>query len=340
MAKEESIIVTKDGKYHLYKYINEKELEKMIVEHSSEIFGKNTHYFDIKKKIKSKSGFGTIPDGYLLDFDRKKLYILEVELISHDLRKHILPQIMSFIMALENENSHNQLIHLFEDELTSSSLATKEELKKMLDNYGIIILIDEVGDPMKEVNPLLEIVNLLAKHAEVKAIPFQTYIKGNNLSADHVHSFKSFTKEELEKESKKWTFKWADVSAEKHINKLDNNSKKIFNELREKICNISSDIKEVHRSNWTTFQISKLGNFCTIKFPKGNLEIYLKANKNFKDNKKMTKDIKRTLSWTFDKVFTIKSQGEIDYAISLIEQAYRCICELKNKGEEEIANES
>ena len=101
MKKEKDIqvIITRDGRYRLYDYQNEIELERMIVEHSKEIFGKNTYYFDIKKKITGKSGFGTIPDGYVIDFDRKKIYVLEVELIKHDLRKHIIPQIMSFKIA-------------------------------------------------------------------------------------------------------------------------------------------------------------------------------------------------------------------------------------------------
>jgi len=76
MDKEKSIIMTKDGTYHLYAYNNESELEKMIVEHSADIFGSDTYYFNIKKKIKSKAGFGTIPDGYVIDFVKKKLYIV------------------------------------------------------------------------------------------------------------------------------------------------------------------------------------------------------------------------------------------------------------------------
>ena len=328
MPDEESIIVTKDKKYHLYNYMNEEELEKMIVEHSSDIFGKNTYYLNIKKKISSKAGFGTIPDGYVLDIEKKKLYIIEVELIKHDLRRHIRNQIIDFIQALSNEKTCDELIKTFKKELPLKNIEEKE-LKSIISNQSIIILIDDIGDPTKEDNQLMETINFLSKLAEVKTIPFQTYILGDTFSQDHIHSFKTFTKEGLEKESKKWTFKWGDVPAEKHINKLDDDSKGIFGKLQEEICNISPDIKEVHRANWTTFQISKLGNFCTIKFPKGKLEIYLKTNKNFKDNKKITKDIKRTPSWTFNKMFTIKSQNDIDYAISLIKQAHQCTCELK-----------
>ena len=115
---------------------------------------------------------------------------------------------------------------------------------------------------------------------------------------------------------------------EKHLNKLEGSSKIIFEILGNRICCIAPNIKEVHRKNWTTYQTSKLGNFCTIKFLKGCLEIYMKVNKDkFIDPKKFTRDIERTSAWTFDKVFVIKSQKDIDYAISLIEQAYQFVCE-------------
>ena len=332
MADEESIIITKDGRYHLYSYINEEELEKIIVEHSHEIFGKNILYLP-KIKIKSKAGIGTIPDGYVIDFDKKKLYLIEVELIRHDIRKHILPQIASFIIALKNESSQEKLVKIFEKEFKSPYKFTREELNSLFKNYGIIIMIDEVGDPMEETNPLLETVNFLTTHGEVIAIPFQTYVKGGNLSSDHIHSFKAFTKEELEKESKKWTFKWTTVPVEARLEKLDDNLKEVFMGLGKRICRIADNIDEKHtKSGYTTYQISKLKNFCAIKFPKGCLEVHIKVNKDkFIDTKKITKDTPRTVNWTFDKVFILKSQSEIDYAISLISQAYKCMCELKNK---------
>ncbi|MEK6887645.1 MAG: DUF5655 domain-containing protein [Candidatus Aenigmatarchaeota archaeon] len=326
IRNEEAVIVTKDGKYYLYNYESEIELERMVIEHSSEIFGKNTHYFNIKKKISSKAGFGTVPDGYVIDFEEKKLYIVEVELIRHDMRRHIRNQIVDFIQALDNEKTHGELIEIFREELPSLKNMGRKNLEFIVANRSIIILIDDIGDPMKEINPLLETINFLSKFAEVKAIPFQTYVKGS-YSKDHVHSFKSFTKEELEKESKKWTFKWTTVDPEKHFNKLNDESKEIFKELSKKICCIAPDIKEVHRKNWTTYQISKLGNFCTVKFPKGCLEIHMKVNKEaFVDNRKLTKDIKRTPAWTFDKVFTINSRDDMEYALHLIKQAYECIC--------------
>jgi len=332
MKKEIQTVVTKDGNYYLYNYQNEAELEKMIIEHSSEIFGNNIYYSNTKKRIYSKAGAGTEPDGYVIDFDKKKLYVLEIELIRHPLYNHVLPQISKFIKALENKKTYDNLVEIFQKELPLDKKMSEKEIKSIIDNREIIILIDDIGDPREECNKLFEVVNILSKLAKVKTIPFQTYIKGENYLQDHVHSFRAFTKEELEKESKKWTFKWTTVPIEKHLEKLDENLRIVFKNLSNNICCISPNIKEVYRKNWVTYQISKLGNFCTIKFSKECFKIYMKVNiNNFIDEEKRTQDIKRTPAWTFDKVFTIKLNKDVDYAILLIKQAYECICKINRK---------
>jgi hypothetical protein len=43
---EKPVIVTKDGVYHLFNYQNENDLERMVVEHATEIFGSDAVYFD------------------------------------------------------------------------------------------------------------------------------------------------------------------------------------------------------------------------------------------------------------------------------------------------------
>jgi len=323
------VIVTKEGRYDLYKYKSENDLEQMIIEHSKEIFGKNSCYFDIKKKINSKAGFGAVPDGYVIDFDKDRLYILEVELIRHDLKRHILPQIAIFKIALGYDKTREGLVDTFVSESGGNSPAYKKlkdrkYLKNVVENnYGIIILIDDVNPQLYEVVEAISSENL-----DVKVIPFRTYVKGSSFSpSDHIHQFTSFTKEGLEKEAKKWTFKWATVPVEKHLEKATGDVKNVFVELSEKICCIAPDVKEVHRRNWTTYQTSPLKNFCTVKILKDALEINMKVDKaSFTDEKGTTKDVKRTPAWTFDKVFKIKSREDIDYALLLIEQAYRCIC--------------
>jgi len=314
------VVLTSTGKYSLYEYKDEKELDDMIAEHSSEIFGNDSQYFNIKMKIKSKAGLGTIPDGYVIDFRKRKLYVIEVELIRHDLCRHILPQIATFTMALENENSIKMLVDMFLEELPENKKLQRSDLELIVKNRGILIIIDDIGDPNKQTNQLLEVVDYLSKQT---TIPFQTYTKGTELSDDHIHSFKSFSKDELEKESKKWTFKWKTSSREKLLQDSTEDLKHLFDKLSECICCLPN-VKEVCRKKWITYQISALKNFCTVKVLKDALEIHMKVNKNkFIDEKNITKNVERTPAWTFDKCFTINSQEDVDYAIVLIEQAYQ-----------------
>jgi hypothetical protein len=46
----------------------EKEFHPLILKCSKEIFGEKSIYFDIKQKMLSKTGIGSIPDGYVIDF--------------------------------------------------------------------------------------------------------------------------------------------------------------------------------------------------------------------------------------------------------------------------------
>ena len=50
--------------YRLTEYINEAELEKVILELRERLFGSGRIYLDIKRKIGTRGGLRNIPDGY------------------------------------------------------------------------------------------------------------------------------------------------------------------------------------------------------------------------------------------------------------------------------------
>ena len=65
-----------DGvKYHEWTPKSEEEFERIVNEHASEMFGDNSKYIDKKLKLQSLSGIGSIPDGYVITFGDKKVYI-------------------------------------------------------------------------------------------------------------------------------------------------------------------------------------------------------------------------------------------------------------------------
>lgn len=86
--------------YSYYEYGKEQEFEHVIVQQANNIFGSNSIYIDIKKRI--GDSIITIPDGYLIDFSfeaEPRLYIIENELSSHDPYKHIGSQLLKFAIS-------------------------------------------------------------------------------------------------------------------------------------------------------------------------------------------------------------------------------------------------
>lgn len=316
-----SIIVSGDSKFQLHNYKSEEELENLAMKHSKEIFGEDVIYIDSKKKMTSKEGISGIPDGFLLDFKHNKFYIVEVELSTHDIVGHISNQIIRFKIAMNNGDTHAQLANEFYDKILRERLksnASLQEIQNIINNkFSIAILIDSVSGKLSEV------VNVLSQDGtEVLAIPFETYAdsKGN-----YLHKFTTFTKEALEKEAKKWTFKWTTVPVEEHLDKTDSGLKGVFSTLRKQICSLP-DVMEKSRKNWITYQTSPLKNFCTIKILPDCLEVHIKCDTSFRDDEGITKKIKRTSSWTFDRVFTVRVQDDIEDAMHFIRQSYECTC--------------
>jgi hypothetical protein len=58
-----------DGvRYEEWTPATEDGFEQVIKEHANDIFGEQSIYLDLKQKLKSKAGIGSIPDGYVIAF--------------------------------------------------------------------------------------------------------------------------------------------------------------------------------------------------------------------------------------------------------------------------------
>ena len=87
-----SLLLLNGVRYKIHHPTSEDELETMVKEHAKDIFGSKSFYFDIKHKIKSKAGIGSIPDGYVINFSgkRPKWYVVEIELSYHPIYEHVI----------------------------------------------------------------------------------------------------------------------------------------------------------------------------------------------------------------------------------------------------------
>jgi len=135
----------------------EKEFHPIVREHSKEIFGETSLYFDVKHVLKTKSGIGSIPDAYVINLTKPlEWYVVENELASHPVYDHIVKQLTKFINGITNQNARSQILDMLYDEINKDNVlkATVQELvgptdihhaiSKLLSKLPkIVIVIDE-----------------------------------------------------------------------------------------------------------------------------------------------------------------------------------------------------
>ena len=125
-----------DGaRYELTTPKNEAVLEKAIQANCEDIFGPDSFYFDIKSKLRSRAGVVSIPDAYVIYFASAKKAqwaIIEVELASHPVYEHVVPQLSKFNRGIEDSSTKRKLVEVLysifdEDEVLKAKL--KQRIK-------------------------------------------------------------------------------------------------------------------------------------------------------------------------------------------------------------------
>ena len=176
------MIVLIDGvRYQLVRPEKEDWLEKIVQDNSEHIFGSDSFYFDKKKLIRSKAGVASIPDGYAIYFTPKPQWaVVEVELASHSVDNHLIPQLSKFIRAIDDNQTRRELIGVFfgifkEDEVLKARL--KQRIKTgdvhefiselVFQDPLIVVVIDEQTKDLKEA--------LRSLRVNVKVVEFKTF---------------------------------------------------------------------------------------------------------------------------------------------------------------------
>jgi hypothetical protein len=98
------VVVGPNGKlFRPYVYNNEDAFEREVIAQSDSIFGADTIYVDVKKRM-SGNDIVTIPDGYVIDMTESaepKLFVIENEIVKHDPFRHIGIQMLKFVTSFE-----------------------------------------------------------------------------------------------------------------------------------------------------------------------------------------------------------------------------------------------
>lgn len=183
-------IILRNNEYSLYDFDNEAEFEKAVIENQKYLFGKDSVYIDVKRRIGRDNHRG-IPDAFLIDFyDAKKpqLYIVENEIASHNVYSNITEQIARFGTSIVS--SANQIRNVLINAIDSEP-ETKKEIEKYLsqtvfktvtelmlflteNDIKIVVVINEITDDL----------NLAFKIFKNRPdiVLLQRYLCGNDIS--------------------------------------------------------------------------------------------------------------------------------------------------------------
>jgi len=181
-----------DKEFYSSTFVNEAELEKVVVENYEKIFGNDTVYFDLKKGIRhTKGDLLTIPDGYLLRLNTEPtMSIIENELSVHDPVDHIGKHFLKYSSALTVPSKYPVKKFLMEylksNKIISKrleNLMEKTPFKNVSDlfdavildqDFGYIIVIDGKTDELERiVSPYAPEIIVIKKYQYNDEIIFQ-----------------------------------------------------------------------------------------------------------------------------------------------------------------------
>jgi len=190
-----SILLTDGVKYQEWAPPSEGEFERMVEEHAKDIFGEESIYLE-KHKLRTKSGIGSIPDGYVIIVgNQPQWHIVEVELSTHPLYEHIVPQISKFINGIKNPSTQRDIVDTLYREIDSDDFLKLRLKKAMGTTETYKFLSDLISKPPvvtiiieKRTEQLDEAISALA-HPQIKIVEFQTLTRERVGLAVHAHLF-------------------------------------------------------------------------------------------------------------------------------------------------------
>lgn len=129
---------------------SEAELEGVVRDNFEHLFGPSSIYMP-KSLIKTKDGFGTIPDGYAIDIAARQWYVVEAELGKHSVWNHIAPQVSKQLIATLNPVSKQLLVELVVNRVQKDAVA----MEKFVDEDVEVINIRGVLGEIFETEPIV-----------------------------------------------------------------------------------------------------------------------------------------------------------------------------------------
>lgn len=144
------MLIYSDKKFIEAPFDSEEELERVVIANAEYLFGPSSLFFP-KALIRTEDGFGTIPDGYVIDLASRRWFVVEVELAKHSVWSHIAPQIAKQIIAARNPTSRQLLTNLIVEKVRDDVAA----MERFADEGIHVIDIRQALGEILATNPIV-----------------------------------------------------------------------------------------------------------------------------------------------------------------------------------------
>jgi hypothetical protein len=149
------MIIHKNRMFVRALFKNEKELEELVFENLSRMFGRDAIRIPLRIVLETEDRSKTTPDAIILDLIKNKWYIVEVELASHSTHGHVLPQLERQMIAVSTRDRKRSLI-----ETVFSKIKREKWVREQLKEKGV-----------KEIDIKHKIEQLIEKQAPIFVVP-------------------------------------------------------------------------------------------------------------------------------------------------------------------------
>ena len=137
------MLILKERKFIKTPFNNEQELEQVVIENYEYIFGPTSIYLP-KRLIKTGDGSGTIPDGFAIDLASKKWYLVEAELLHHNVWGHIAPQISKQVIAALQPISKKIIEDLAVDQYQNDDTTREKFAEQKIKEIDVRKILSEI----------------------------------------------------------------------------------------------------------------------------------------------------------------------------------------------------
>jgi predicted transport protein len=109
-------------------------------------------------------------------------------------------------------------------------------------------------------------------------------------------------------------------TVESLLQSIPNNMVNLFQEMRQRIFALDDSIVEKPTRYYVAYRVTK--NFAEVIFAKNHIKIHMRPVE-YDDPRNMVDKIPDSYNWALNRRVYLKKEDDLDYVMSLIEQAYK-----------------